>query len=59
MDWIKLELSTENNGNGDRKITERESFAPECDLTGGTTLDHVEIVQNAWFFFSFRKTTHS
>ena len=35
--WIKFELSKENNGNGNRKIIEMESFAPECDLIGGTT----------------------
>lgn len=29
--WLLFELSDENNGNGNRKITELAAFAPECD----------------------------
>ncbi len=34
--WIKFELSDENRGNGNRKITEIEAFAPECNPDGST-----------------------
>ncbi|QLH04055.1 hypothetical protein C5F49_01005 [Nitrosopumilus oxyclinae] len=34
--WIKFKLSQDNNGNGNRKITEMGSFAPECNPDGST-----------------------
>lgn len=35
--WVKFELSQENNnGNGNRKITIVEEFAPECQADGST-----------------------
>ena len=35
--WVKFLLEDNNPGNGNRKITIIEEFAPECDETGGTT----------------------
>ena len=34
--WVKFILSQENNGNGNRKITITEEFAPECQADGST-----------------------
>lgn len=34
--WVKFTLSQENNGNGNRKITILEEFAPECQTDGST-----------------------
>lgn len=34
--WVKFTLSQENNGNGNRKITIIEEFAPECQADGST-----------------------
>ncbi len=34
--WVKFILSQENNGNGNRKITITEEFAPECQDDGST-----------------------
>ncbi len=34
--WVKFDLSQENNGNGNRKITIIEEFALECQADGST-----------------------
>lgn len=34
--WVLFELSQENNGNGNRKITIVDEFAPECQDDGST-----------------------
>ena len=34
--WVKFDLSQNNNGNGNRKITIIEEFAPECQPDGST-----------------------
>ena len=34
--WVKFILSQENDGNGNRKITITEEFAPECQADGST-----------------------
>jgi hypothetical protein len=34
--WVKFILSQNNNGNGNRKITITEEFAPECQADGST-----------------------
>ena len=34
--WVKFELTKNNNGNGNRKITILEEFAPECHPDGST-----------------------
>jgi len=34
--WVKFDLSQNNNGNGNRKITILEEFAPECQPDGST-----------------------
>jgi hypothetical protein len=34
--WMKFELSDDNSGNGNRKITEIQGFAPECQVDGST-----------------------
>ncbi len=36
ISWVKFDLSQENNGNGNRKITIIEEFAPECQSDGST-----------------------
>jgi len=34
--WVKFDLTQNNNGNGNRKITITEEFAPECQADGST-----------------------
>ena len=35
--WMLFEISKNNNGNGNRKVTELGGFAPACDLENDTT----------------------
>lgn len=51
--WVKFDLSQENNGNGNRKITIIEEFAPECQANGSTPGICGEINKNNQFFFLF------
>lgn len=36
VSWVEFELSQDNDGNGNRKITELTYFAPECQPDGST-----------------------
>jgi len=45
--WVKFVLSQNNNGNGNRKITIIEEFAPECQPDGSTPGICGEIKKNS------------
>ncbi len=45
--WVKFQLEQQNNGNGNRKITILEEFAPECQPDGSTPGICGDISKNA------------
>ena len=50
---VKFDLSQENNGNGNRKITILEEFAPECQADVSTPGICGEINKNNQVLFLF------